>query len=1235
MPPGCAHFGQVKTFSFDGHPADPEHKIGQPWVPLQTPQTMPPQGLIMEKSRTSEYRTLPKLPGEQFVWNAQVETGKWPGEFILTSGARSTVLHMTDLAKALVPVESMPAGAKDFVAELPWHPLSDDDTQVGDPDLSLAKAKVTKPESRVVSSVSDYKKKVDLLEKEDAKGIPSKVTDFIGMSVQWFGWSGTVTAARPYPGHTGGPFVLDVDWKSLDTGAKIYDAATAHSPKSTWLDSDLLPFLGPVKEGAVQSSLIGRRVSFATIQGTVTGYARNSKSRYRICWDTYNTSDSLWTEAEILPYLVGPKKEDTPMSDTLVTDSTTTFTIGSTAISNGYTLLGMEPKKPYLWEASISKDYVPALQRYIHLRANYEASNAEREALDRALWDLHGISPEVYVNKRMAAARDKNKGDSPNQILQKMVGDPIHIDTIKGMQSDYLEELHSVGKKEPDKEADKEPTQAEVTEAKEVANLRHQYIRAIAADIKNGEHAGCFHGDLTQYIIDYIGPHEGGTSPQEVQQVLLATPGLLEWAVTNGVKTPTQESLAGVHIAQWSQTENEAGTETQVVLKGDGEGQREVLHRLQIFLDPGTPWEPQKTQNHIAQTARDTLADHIQQHMKEALKDIQFNFTYTPAAHEKIQATVNEVLRKRLHYTVPKDTDTVKSLAKEIAVASANGSLKGQVQTDSKTYEELLQDYIDDPTEPVTWAVSRTDLGAELNSRVEGLIYNERVKKAIGKASSIASTHSMGVAETKPNAVAFDTVESLANEASKYLSTPVETAKTLILEDITGVKVNPKWAFLPKDLSVRLGNFLDLAWAIGALDEEIVKWRTTQGWASPLREFGYGAAILANIQACHPTPLDWSYYLPADLKTKLDQFITLERDKVWKGVTSFPRAASPIFATGVIFDTVESLANEMVKAKGYASPFSVELAKDEILENIQKDRDRTDWGTLPVELSKRLQAFTEREHRIISLAAASRRKISDLPSTVPTAPVESFARTIRDNIQRVIPSHIVWSDNLTPALKTELDQFITQERNNVWGPYAFTESLTSSPETGVSTNKPPETIEPHNMPTNTEKKMPTTKTRKVANTFKAELGSAATKTAARQLAKAVRDPLLEFLVQSLGADKRKATKFLASPTGLAITKLVVGSGLGALPMSKYEQNEDELIPANRLAQVASVMREDGLADLGDGAMDLLTGPLFKKAGSLLATINTMADEKVRVDVAGAAEEGEEEVAAEAGARAHA
>ncbi len=135
-----------------------------------------------------------------------------------------------------------------------------------------------------------------------------------------------------------------------------------------------------------------------------------------------------------------------------------------------------------------------------------------------------------------------------------------------------------------------------------------------------------------------------------------------------------------------------------------------------------------------------------------------------------------------------------------------------------------------------------------------------------------------------------------------------------------------------------------------------------------------------------------------------------------------------------------------------------------------------------------------------------------------------------------------------------------------------------------------------------------TKTQRVMATAKTEAGRAANRVAARQLAKAVRDPLLEFLTQVLGANKRKAMAFLASPSGLAITKLLLGTGLGMLPMSQYQDTGDAFLPANKLALIASVMRDDGMADLGDNALDLITSPLFKRAGVLLATINAMADE---------------------------
>ena len=154
-----------------------------------------------------------------------------------------------------------------------------------------------------------------------------------------------------------------------------------------------------------------------------------------------------------------------------------------------------------------------------------------------------------------------------------------------------------------------------------------------------------------------------------------------------------------------------------------------------------------------------------------------------------------------------------------------------------------------------------------------------------------------------------------------------------------------------------------------------------------------------------------------------------------------------------------------------------------------------------------------------------------------------------------------------------------------------------------------------------------TKAQRVTQTAKTEASRAVYRVAGRQLAKSVRDPLLEFLTQTLGANRRKALKLLASPQGLAVTKILMGAGLGSLPQAKYLEETDgknlwsgipnknpNYVPANRLAILAQAMREEGMADLGDGALDLLTGPLFKKAGGVMAMVTEMADEKVRVDV---------------------
>jgi len=161
-----------------------------------------------------------------------------------------------------------------------------------------------------------------------------------------------------------------------------------------------------------------------------------------------------------------------------------------------------------------------------------------------------------------------------------------------------------------------------------------------------------------------------------------------------------------------------------------------------------------------------------------------------------------------------------------------------------------------------------------------------------------------------------------------------------------------------------------------------------------------------------------------------------------------------------------------------------------------------------------------------------------------------------------------------------------------------------------------------------------TTTQRLKARAKTEAKSAMVTVAGRQLAKAARDPLVEFLTQTLGANRGKALKFLAGPQGLALTKVLGGVGLASTPWAKHSTmatrnstpdsgylSDPDAVgpklfdmsyePSSKLASIAQSMREDGLADLGDSLADLVTKPALRL---VMDMVSGMADEKVRVDV---------------------
>lgn len=149
-----------------------------------------------------------------------------------------------------------------------------------------------------------------------------------------------------------------------------------------------------------------------------------------------------------------------------------------------------------------------------------------------------------------------------------------------------------------------------------------------------------------------------------------------------------------------------------------------------------------------------------------------------------------------------------------------------------------------------------------------------------------------------------------------------------------------------------------------------------------------------------------------------------------------------------------------------------------------------------------------------------------------------------------------------------------------------------------------------------------TKRSRAMHVVRRDASIVATGVAARQLAKTVRAPLLALLVANLGADKKSAQKFLDSPEGLALVKILLGVGLTMLPLTEY--SSDDGAPSNKLALVADALRHDGMTDLVDATADRATGPLMKSFGSLVTSVQKLASEPVRVAVA--EEETEEEEA---------
>lgn len=205
-----------------------------------------------------------------------------------------------------------------------------------------------------------------------------------------------------------------------------------------------------------------------------------------------------------------------------------------------------------------------------------------------------------------------------------------------------------------------------------------------------------------------------------------------------------------------------------------------------------------------------------------------------------------------------------------------------------------------------------------------------------------------------------------------------------------------------------------------------------------------------------------------------------------------------------------------------------------------------------------------------------------------------------------------------PTLKTALDQAAKDK------PAAPPPLNTDGVQTGrVSSTSPREAPTPAppksvTVPTTQESKpMSSTKTTtnnrlaKIGRTMKSDVKSAAVNITARQMAKAARVPFAAVLAAKFGGKSRKTQQailaFLNTPEGLGVMKMLLGTALAVSPLTKYVESANGSFPDNRLAQIADILRMEGMADVGDSVTDLITGPLMEHGQQFLTSILELAN----------------------------